>query len=275
MSEAAKPKRLKPQKRKSTAAPASPQPRRETIFQAADLVKRYGRRNVVDKVSLELCASEIVGLLGANGAGKTTTFGMLVGLIRPTAGRIHFLGKDVSRWPMYKRARAGIAYLAQEPSVFRDLTARENLLAVLEFQPIGRADRLKRADQLLEEFDIARIADFQASALSGGERRRVEIARALATEPRVIMLDEPFAGIDPIALADLQKLIVNLKRRGIGVIVTDHNVRETLSITDRAYILSEGHVLTHGTPAEIAANPAARKAYLGEHFRMEFADTSI
>jgi lipopolysaccharide export system ATP-binding protein len=229
----------------------------------------------VDEVSIELCTSEIVGLLGANGAGKTTTFGMLVGLIRPTAGRIQFLGKDVSRWPMYKRARAGIAYLAQEPSVFRDLTARENLLAVLEFQPIGRMDRIKRADQLLEEFDIVRVADSMASALSGGERRRVEIARALATEPQIIMLDEPFAGIDPIALADLQRLIVNLKQRGIGVLVTDHNVRETLSITDRAYILSEGKVLTHGTPAEIAANPGARKAYLGEHFRMEFSDTSI
>jgi lipopolysaccharide export system ATP-binding protein len=251
------------------------QPPGETVLETSDLVKRYGRRKVVDGVSLELHAGEIVGLLGANGAGKTTTFGMVVGLLQPTSGRIRFLHQDVSRWPMYKRARAGMAYLAQEPSVFRDLTARQNLLAVLEFQKLKRAERAEKADRLLEEFGLQRLADSKASALSGGERRRVEIARALATEPRVFMLDEPFAGIDPIAVADLQNMVVGLKRRGIGVLVTDHNVRETLSITDRAYILSEGRVLTHGTPSEIAANPAAREAYFGEHFRLDFTDTSI
>ncbi len=274
MSETARSKRAGKRKKQKKVS-ALPPPRRESIFRAADLVKRYGRRNVVDHVSLDFGAGEIVGLLGANGAGKTTTFGMLVGLIRPTAGRIQFLDRDVSRWPMYKRARAGIAYLAQEPSIFRDLTARENLLAVLEFRPLTRAQRIEHADRLLDEFDIVRIADLQAGALSGGERRRVEIARSLAMEPRVIMLDEPFAGIDPIALADLQRLIVGLRRRGIGVLVTDHNVRETLSITDRAYILSEGKVLTHGTPSEIVSNAAAREAYLGEHFNMEFNDSSI
>lgn len=253
----------------------SAQPADESVLRASNLVKRYGRRNVVDGVSLDLSPGEIVGLLGANGAGKTTTFSMLVGLVKPTSGRIVFNELDISRWAMYRRARAGIAYLAQEPSVFRDLTARENLLAVLEFKKMKRSERNAKADVLLQEFDLGRVADSRASALSGGERRRVEIARALAIEPRVFMLDEPFAGIDPIALADLQRLVVGLKKRGIGVLITDHNVRETLRITDRAYILSDGKVLTHGTPKEIAANPAAREAYLGEHFHMEFADTSI
>jgi lipopolysaccharide export system ATP-binding protein len=261
-------------KRRITGNAPTPEPR-NNVLNAVDLVKRYGRRRVVDGVSLGLADGEIVGLLGANGAGKTTTFGMLVGLVPPTSGAIHFNGRDVSRWPMYKRARAGIAYLAQEPSVFRDLTTRQNLLAVLEVQRLTRSERQNRADALLEELDISRIADTTAAALSGGERRRVEIARALATEPRVFMLDEPFAGIDPIALADLQRIVVGLKKRGIGVLITDHNVRETLRITDRAYILSEGKVLTEGTPQEITANPTAREAYLGEHFRLEFADTSI
>jgi lipopolysaccharide export system ATP-binding protein len=248
---------------------------REPVLRAEGLVKRYGRRTVVDHVALDVAPGEVVGLLGANGAGKTTTFGMLVGLVQPSEGRITFNGADVTRAPMHRRARAGLAYLAQEPSVFRDLTARENILAVLEFQPLDKKARHARADQLLEELDITRIASSRAEVLSGGERRRVEIARALATDPKVFLLDEPFAGIDPIALADLQRGVIALKQRGIGVLITDHNVRETLLITDRTYILSEGRVLISGTPAEIAASRAAREAYLGEGFRMDFTDASI
>jgi lipopolysaccharide export system ATP-binding protein len=251
------------------------QPPREPMLHAEGLVKRYGRSVVVDHVTIEVAPGEVVGLLGANGAGKTTTFGMLVGLVQPTAGKITFNGVDVTRAPMHRRARSGLAYLAQEPSVFRDLTTRENILAVLEFQPMDRRARLARAEQLLEEMDIARVADSKADVLSGGERRRVEIARALATDPKVFLLDEPFAGIDPIVLADLQQGVIALKRRGIGVLITDHNVRETLMITDRAYILSEGRVLIAGTPVEIASSRAAREAYLGEGFRMDFKDASI
>jgi len=258
------------------APPISSKPvPREAVLSAEGLVKRYGRRTVVDHVALNVAPGEVVGLLGANGAGKTTTFGMLVGLVQPTEGKIMFNGADVTRAPMHKRARAGLAYLAQEPSVFRDLTARENILAVLEFQPLDKKARNARADELLAELDITRIANSRAEVLSGGERRRVEIARALATNPKVFLLDEPFAGIDPIALADLQRGVIALKQRGIGVLITDHNVRETLLITDRTYILSEGKVLIAGTPAEIAASRAAREAYLGEGFRMDFSDASI
>jgi len=248
---------------------------REPVLRAEGLVKRYGRHTAVDHVSLELQSGEIVGLLGANGAGKTTTFGMLAGLVQPGAGTITIAGRDVTRDPMHRRARSGLAYLAQESSVFRDLTARENILAVLEFQRMSKKEREARADQLMEELNITRIADSRADVLSGGERRRVEIARALATDPKVFLLDEPFAGIDPIALADLQRGVVALKKRGIGVLITDHNVRETLQITDHAYILSEGKVLVAGTPAEIASSRAAREAYLGEGFRMDFRDASI
>ncbi len=269
-------KKSAPKKSREAAAPAAAGPvPREPVLRAEGLVKRYGRHTVVDHVSLELAPGEIVGLLGANGAGKTTIFGILAGLVQPSEGRITIAGRDVTRDPMHRRARSGLAYLAQEPSVFRDLTARDNILAVLEFRRMSKKDRLARADQLLEELSIARIADSRADVLSGGERRRVEIARALATDPKVFLLDEPFAGIDPIALADLQRGVMALKHRGIGVLITDHNVRETLRITDRAYILSEGKVLVSGTPSEIAASPAAREAYLGESFRMDFSDASI
>ncbi len=269
--------------RKSSAAkktageksPAVPQLKRKPVLHAEGLVKRYGRNVVVDHVSLEVAPGEVVGLLGANGAGKTTTFGMLAGLVQPTEGKITFNDVDVTRAPMHRRARNGLAYLAQEPSVFSGLTTRENILAVLEFQPMSRKDRLARAEELLEEMDIVRVADSKADVLSGGERRRVEIARALATDPKVCLLDEPFAGIDPIVLADLQRGVIALKRRGIGVLITDHNVRETLMITDRAYIMSEGRVLIAGTPAEIASSRAAREAYLGDSFHMDFKDASI
>ena len=244
------------------------------LLRTEDLVKRYGRRTVVRNLSIELRAGEVVGLLGNNGAGKTTTFNMVVGLIRPSSGRIYFGGRDVTSMPMYRRAREGMAYLSQEPSVFRNLTARQNLLAILEYQPLSAGERNSRADALLKELDIAHLADARAYTLSGGERRRVEIARALTTRPKVFLLDEPFAGIDPIAVNDLQRSVVSLKRQGIGVLITDHNVRETLEITDRAYIISEGSILVSGTPREIAADPVARKTYLGETFRMDF-DSSI
>ena len=247
----------------------------EVLLRVERLMKRFGKRTVVKDVSLKLEAGEVVGLLGANGAGKTTTFGMVVGLVRPTKGAIFLDGKNVTGYPMYKRARAGMAYLAQEPSVFRDLTTRENIMSILEFQKLNRDERNARADALIEELDVGHVADSKAYTLSGGERRRVEICRALATSPKVFLLDEPFAGIDPIAVADLQETVIALKRRGIGVLITDHNVRETLQITDRAYILSEGKILTSGTPQDIASNPAAREAYLGEGFRLDFHDASI
>jgi lipopolysaccharide export system ATP-binding protein len=234
------------------------------------LKKSFKSRMVVNDVNIQLAEGEVVGLLGANGAGKTTTFSMVVGLLKPDQGRIHFNGQDITKKAMYKRARLGMAYLAQEPSVFRDLTARDNILAILEYRNMSKAERSERTDALMEELDITSIADTKAYALSGGERRRVEIARALATDPKVFLLDEPFAGIDPIAVADLQQTVHDLKNRGIGVLITDHNVRETLQITDRAYILNEGTILTSGTPKEIAKDPLARKTYLGEHFKMDF-----
>ncbi len=237
-----------------------------TILRTEGLVKAFKKRTVVRQVSIEVGAGEIVGLLGPNGAGKTTTFNMAVGLLRPDAGHVHYEGRDVTQLPMYQRARAGMAYLAQEPSVFRQLTVRENLLAVLEFQALSRAEREKRADALLEEFDIARLANSPAYTLSGGERRRTEIARALVTQPKVFLLDEPFAGIDPIAMNDIQQMVRGLAGKGIGVLITDHNVRETLGIADRAYIISDGQVICQGTPEEIAADPIARRQYLGEGF---------
>ena len=244
----------------------------EALLHTEDLVKKFKGRVVVDHISIDLAPGEVVGLLGANGAGKTTTFSMVVGLLKPDTGRIAFGGRDVTLMPMYKRAREGMAYLAQEPSVFRDLTARQNIEAILEFQNLSRKERKTRASELLEELDITHIAESKAYTLSGGERRRVEICRALSTNPKVFLLDEPFAGIDPIAVADLQQSVADLKKKGIGVLITDHNVRETLQITDRAYILSDGKILTAGTPREIAADPAARQAYLGEAFEMNFRD---
>ena len=240
------------------------------ILHTEGLVKAFKKREVVRDVSIDLHAGEIVGLLGPNGAGKTTTFGMIVGLLRPDAGRVFFDGQEVTPLPMYRRARLGVAYLAQEPSVFRQLTVRQNLLAVLEFQGLSLAERETRATALLEELNIAHLAGSPAYTLSGGERRRTEIARALVIEPKVFLLDEPFAGIDPIAVADLQDTVAQLKRKGIGVLITDHNVRDTLEITDRAYIISEGKVIVDGPPRTIAESPVARAIYLGERFRMDF-----
>lgn len=239
------------------------------LLEARGLQKAFKKRQVVRGVTLEIQPGEVVGLLGPNGAGKTTTFSMIVGLLKPDGGTILFQGRDVTREPMYRRARLGIAYLPQEPSVFRNLTVRQNLLAILEYQPLGRAERNARADRLLEDLNIAHLAESAAYTLSGGERRRTEIARALAIEPRVFLLDEPFAGIDPIAVADLQDTVSRMRDRGIAVLITDHNVRDTLKITDRAYIINEGAVLAAGTPEEIAADPRVRQIYLGEHFRLD------
>lgn len=239
-----------------------------------NLQKRYGGRTVVRDVSLELRGGEVVGLLGPNGAGKTTSFYMIVGLVRPDAGEIHVNGSDVTRLPMYLRARMGLSYLPQEASIFRGLTAAENIRAVLELQhdargrPLSRAAVQARLEQLLRELHVEHLADSPAPALSGGERRRVEIARALATDPRFILLDEPFAGVDPIAVIEIQRIVQFLKARGIGVLITDHNVREALGICDHACIISEGSVLATGAPADIVENPAVRKVYLGEGFRL-------
>ncbi len=232
------------------------------------LVKAFKKRVVVRDVHIALNAGEVVGLLGPNGAGKTTTFSMIVGLLKPDQGRILFQGNDVTRMPMYRRAQAGMAYLPQEPSVFQQMTVRQNLQAILEYQPINKQQRNERIDLLLEDLAIAHLANSPAYTLSGGERRRTEIARALAIEPRIFLLDEPFAGIDPIAVADLQEIVSHLRDKGIGVLITDHNVRDTLEITDRAYIINEGVVLADGAPRDIADNPMVRKIYLGEKFKL-------
>lgn len=233
-----------------------------------DLVKIYNRRRVVDGISVEVHPGEIVGLLGPNGAGKTTTFYMVVGLVRPSAGHVRIDDTDITALPMYRRARLGIGYLSQEPSIFRKLSVENNLRAILELQPLSRADREARIKSLLEELHIAHLADRMGYVLSGGERRRVEIARALATEPTFILLDEPFTGIDPIAIADIKDILTHLKKRGIGVLVTDHSVRDTLAVTDRSYIVHEGQILTRGTSTELLEDPIARKFYLGERFEM-------
>ncbi len=240
------------------------------LLRTDGLVKQFKRRVVVRDVSIQLQPGKIVGLLGPNGAGKTTTFRMIVGLLRPNEGRIVFQDRDITKLPMYRRAREGMAYLPQEPSVFRKLTVRQNLLAIMEYLPMSSREREIRADELLEEMGITHVADSPAYTLSGGERRRTEICRALVTRPKVFLLDEPFAGIDPIAVADLQETVAQLKRSGIGVLITDHNVRETLEITDHAYIISEGSIIVSGTPREIAENPIARRTYLGERFKMDF-----
>ncbi|MBI3118459.1 MAG: LPS export ABC transporter ATP-binding protein [Candidatus Hydrogenedentes bacterium] len=237
------------------------------MLRTAGLYKSFKKRTVVRDVSIEVYPGEVVGLLGPNGAGKTTTFNMTVGLLRADAGKIFFQGQDVTRLAMFKRARAGLAYLPQEPSVFRQLTVRQNLLAILEHQQMGAAKRHARADKLLAEMNIAHLGDSPAYTLSGGERRRTEIARALVIEPKVFLLDEPFAGIDPIAIADLKDMVTALAGQGIGVLITDHNVRETLEISDRAYIIREGSVFVSGTPQDIAENPEVRRTYLGEGFR--------
>ena len=236
---------------------------------AQHLAKAYGGRPVVKDVSLEVSEGEIVGLLGPNGAGKTTCFYMIVGLVDADAGDIQLDNQSLMRLPMHRRARAGIGYLPQEASVFRQLTVKDNLLAILETRrELTREARENLAEALLEEFSISHLADSLGQALSGGERRRVEIARALATEPRVILLDEPFAGVDPISISDIKSIITHLKERNMGILITDHNVRETLDICERAYIVGEGHVIASGTPTEVLANDRVRNTYLGEHFSL-------
>jgi lipopolysaccharide export system ATP-binding protein len=235
---------------------------------AKDLVKVYRRRRVVNEVSLAVDPGEIVGLLGPNGAGKTTTFYMIVGLIRPDGGSVHLNGRDVTSQPMYLRAREGITYLPQEASIFRKLTVEENINAILETTPLKREERRQRLGELLEELSLGHLADSRGYALSGGERRRVEITRALVIRPSFVLMDEPFAGIDPLAVLDIQRIIARLKEKGIGLLVSDHNVRETLKVCDRAYILHEGRVLEEGNPGQLASSPIARRTYLGEEFTL-------
>jgi lipopolysaccharide export system ATP-binding protein len=233
------------------------------------LIKIYGRRKVVNEVNLQVETGEVVGLLGPNGAGKTTTFYMIVGLIQPDGGSIFLNSEDISQEPMYRRARKGINYLPQEPSIFRKLTVEANIMAILETLEIDAYEREERLKDLLGELDLTQLAKNKAYSLSGGERRRVEITRALVTSPRYILLDEPFAGIDPLAVADIQKIIYKLKSKGIGVVISDHNVRETLTVCDRAYIINEGTVLVEGDPEFIAQSEIARKIYLGEGFTLD------
>ena len=230
------------------------------------LVKAYKNRRVVNRVSIEVRQGEIVGLLGPNGAGKTTTFYMVVGLTRPDKGQVLLDQEDLTTYPMFMRAQRGISYLPQEPSVFRNLTVEENILAVIEHQKIPHKKKIKQVQNLLDEFNIGHIRRAKGFSLSGGERRRVEISRALATSPAFILLDEPFAGIDPIAVSDIQSIVQALRSKGIGVLITDHNVRETLKITDRAYIISEGKIIASGKPDVVAEDPKVRKIYLGEQF---------
>lgn len=232
------------------------------------LCKSYGKRPVLRNVTVAVAGGEIVGLLGPNGAGKTTTFSIIVGIIRPDQGKVMFNGADMTNLPMYQRARKGVTYLPQEPSVFRKLTVEENLLAILETLPLSVAERRERLEKLLSDLGVSHLAKNRADSLSGGERRRVEISRALVMSPTFMLLDEPFAGIDPLSVIDIQDIILQLRERGIGVLVTDHNVRETLSICDRAYILSDGSVFEEGTPGELTASARARQVYLGERFRL-------
>ena len=235
---------------------------------ANEIRKTYGKRRVVDDVSLHVSPGEVVGLLGANGAGKTTTFYMITGLERSENGSIQLNGNDVTKLPMYLRARLGLGYLPQEPSIFRKLSAEQNIQAILETQKQSKTQRKERLEELLEEFGVTHVRRTRGDALSGGERRRVEIARCLATEPEYILLDEPFAGIDPIAIDDIREIILYLKDQGIGILITDHNVRETLGITDRAYIMSEGSILRAGSPQELVDDEEVRRLYLGERFTL-------
>lgn len=236
------------------------------ILKTNDLVKDYGLKRVVNKINIEVKQGEIVGLLGPNGAGKTTTFYMIVGLISPKSGSVWLDEKEITHLPMYKRARKGIGYLAQEPSIFRGLTVEENILAILETIKMSPLQRKTRLKELLDELGIAHLAKQKADTLSGGERRRCEIARALVTSPNFMLLDEPFVGIDPIAVDDIQSIVRQLKEKGLGVLITDHNVRETLEITDRAYIMYKGEILISGTSQDLVNDPKAREIYLGENF---------
>ncbi len=239
-----------------------------TKLSSSDLVKKYKGRPVVNGVTINVNPGEVVGLLGPNGAGKTTTFYMIIGFIRPNSGKVFIGEKNITRHAMYKRARMGIGYLAQEPSVFRKMTVEQNIKAILQMRRMKRKERNRHLEELLTELDIEHLRKRQAYSLSGGERRRVEITRALVNEPQFMLLDEPFAGIDPIAVEDIQKIISRLTKRGLGVLITDHNVRETLSICDRAYIMCDGKILKSGTAQFLAEDPEARKIYLGEKFRL-------
>ena len=239
------------------------------VLRSEHLVKRYKKRTVVRDVGVDVKQGEVVGLLGPNGAGKTTTFYMIVGMITPNEGQVYLDDTEITTIAMYKRARMGIGYLPQEASIFRKLSVEENIMAVLQMMDMTNAERMSRCEQLLRDFNIAHLARSKGYMLSGGERRRTEIARALATDPKFILLDEPFAGIDPIAVEEIMRIVASLKERGIGVLVTDHNVHETLSITDRAYLLFEGQILKSGTSESLANDPEARKLYLGEKFKLD------
>jgi lipopolysaccharide export system ATP-binding protein len=240
----------------------------EALIQTRGLVKQYGGRRVVNGVDIHVRAGEVVGLLGKNGAGKTTTFYMIVGLVPPTEGHVFMGEEDVTRMPMYRRARRGIGYLPQEESIFRKLSVEENLLAILETLPMSEEERERRCDELLRDFGLEHVRENIAITLSGGEKRRVTIARALVTQPSLLLLDEPFSGVDPMAVHDIQEIILHLKERGLGVLITDHNVRETLSVVDRAYIIDEGRVLSEGTRDFLLNDPVAREIYLGHRFTM-------
>ena len=239
------------------------------ILRTEHLVKKYGSRLVNDDVSYQVAQGEIVGLLGPNGAGKTTSFYMAVGLVKPNSGKVFIDNTDITNLPMYKRARLGLGYLAQEASIFRDLTVEENILAVLEMTNKPKAEQRQRTDELIDEFNLGHVRKNPGKVLSGGERRRTEIARALAVDPKFILLDEPFAGVDPIAVEDIQSIVATLKHRNIGILITDHNVNETLSITDRAYLLFEGKILKQGTAEELAGDEQVRRLYLGQNFQLK------
>ncbi|MBQ3287822.1 MAG: LPS export ABC transporter ATP-binding protein [Kiritimatiellae bacterium] len=235
---------------------------------ATGLVKVYGDRTVVSGISMQCSCGEIVGILGPNGAGKTTTFYMIVGLVRPEAGKVEFRGEDITRLPVYRRARMGLGYLAQEASVFRRLTVWENVMAILETLPLGRKERAARAEELLAPFDLMKVAKQPAYTLSGGERRKLEIARALVRHPAILMLDEPFAGVDPLSVNEIQDIVRGLAEKGLGIVITDHNVRETLSVVNRAYLVYDGRLLREGSSEELVNDPEVREKYLGENFRM-------
>lgn len=245
------------------------QPNKRQKLYSKELVKSYRKRVVVDKVSINVNQGEIVGLLGPNGAGKTTTFYMFTGIVRPNSGRVFLDDKNITRKAMYQRARMGIGYLSQEASVFRNLTVRQNLESILEFLKVPKKEIKERVDELIEEFGLQRVENNKGYSLSGGERRRTEIARALVTDPKFILLDEPFAGVDPIAVEDIQEIVADLKNRNIGIFITDHNVHETLAITDRAYLMFEGKILREGTTEELAVDEEAKNLYLGRQFKLD------